>query len=339
MAYGHLKVSELLDNTRRIKERVAESKFTTNPPDPSKVDLDRIKFHDTIPIHNGLYAFMEELRAEIPSIQFGVDRGAKADDVNVSTDDMWYNLRVICEVHVYFPDDMYTMGRIGFADYCTTRAKDNAKRTPSYMVSSMAVTNIKYDGYRDQYHMFMSKSLSTAITNAKKYLRRYTPIDLVKTVSSQLSDDIGSIHYKKKHAADSARHKLSEMGMIKELKNLVTSGYKFLHSDVEEYIKEAIDKYDEYEQVKNKKISGKFVTVSNQLGVQMFDIIPVTDVTFIDNIKAEAAGSNNLRYRGDEMPEELMGRVAVLSMAQSTNYIEGVGSRLGETIFWVQDET
>ena len=70
--------------------------------------------------------------------------------------------------------------------------------------------------------------------------------------------------------------------------------------------------------------------MSEQLGIQMFDVIQMDG-------KDEVA-VNGTRYRGDEMPEDLMGRVAVLSMAQTEGYIEGVGNRLGDTIFWVQDE-
>ena len=340
MAYEHIKVSDVIDNTKSVIERVADSKFVKNPPDPSKVDFNRIKFHDTIPVHNGLYEFMEQLRTAMPTIQFGVFRGAKAADVDISTDeDVWANVRVICEMYAYFPDDMYTVGKVGFGDYCTTKAKDNIKRTPSYMVSSMAITNTKYDGYRDQYHMIMSKNLSTATTNAKKYLRRYTPVDLVRTVARKVTDDLGMNSYAKKRASEDARSKLSDSTTIKELKNLVTSGYKFLHSEAEEYIKEAIAKYDVYEDAKNAVVAGKYVTVSTQLGVQMFDVIPIDNVTNTEKILASVSPNDSVRYRAEDVPEELMGRVAVLSMAQSNNYIEGVGSRLGDTIFWVQDET
>jgi hypothetical protein len=340
MAYEHIKVSDVIDNTKSVKERVADSKFVKNPPDPTKVDLNRIKFHDTIPVHNGLYEFMEELRKEIPSIQFGVWRGAANADVDISTDkEVWANVRVICEVHAYIPDDLYTLGRIGFADYCTSRAKDNVKRNPSYMVSSSRIENTRYDKYRDQYNMLMSKSLSNAVSSAKKYLRRYSPTDLISTVYRKVTDDLGMHNYVKKRASEDARGKLSDRNTIKELKNLVTSGYKFIHSDVEEYIKDAIIKHDIYEEAKNAKIAGKFVSVTNQLGTQMFDVVPVDDVARMDNLFGKPTTSDGLRYRAEDVPEELMGRVAVLSMAQSNNYIEGVGSRLGDTIFWVQDET
>lgn len=339
MSYTHIKVSDVIDNTARVKERVADSKFVRNPPDPTKVDLNRIKFHDTIPVHNALYEYMEELRKEIPSIQFGVWQGAANADVDLSTDrEVWANVRVICEVHAYIPDDLYTLGRIGFADYCTSRAKDNTKRTPSYMVSSSRIENTKYDGYRDQYNMLMSKNLSKAVSNAKKYLRRYSPIDLISTVYRKVGDDIGMHSYVKKRASEDARSKLSDKNIIKELKNLVTSGYKFLHTDVEDNIKEAIAKYDEYEEARNTKIAGKFVSVTNQLGTQMFDVVLVDDVHRMETMFNKNASTDSLRYRADEVPEELMGRLAVLSMAQSSNYIEGVGSRLADSIFWVQNE-
>lgn len=339
MSYDHIKVKDIIESNQEVKERVARSSFALNPPDPNVTDLNRIKFHDTIPVHNGLYELMESLHKEIPSIQFGVYRSSKAEDINLSTDPTKTNwVRVICEMYAYLPDDAYVLGRVGFADYCSSKPKNNVKRPPSYMVSSHNIANDKYDGYREQYNMLMSKNLSTAVSNAKKYLRQYSPQDIVKVVGRHVSDNISSITYKKRRESDQAKSRLSDDATIKELKNLVTSGYTFLHAEVEEHIKNAIAKYDEYEQHRNKKIAGKFVTVSNQLGVQMFDIVPISDVASTDIIKEEAAVTANIRYRGDEMPEDLMGRVAVLSMVQSTDYVEGVGNRLGDTVFWVQDE-
>jgi hypothetical protein len=339
MAYEHIRVKDLIENTNRVKDRIATDGFTSRPIDPNLTDISRIKFYDTIPVHNGLLEFMEQLHKEIPSIQFGVYRGTKGDEINISTDhNTRFNVRVACEMHAYLPDDMYSIGKIGFADYCTTKAKDGVMRTPSYMVSSSRVENTKYDSYREQFNMLMSKNLSTAVASAKKYLRQYSPQDIVRVVASKVSDSMSTVNYKKRRDSQDARSKLSDETTIKELKNLLTSGYTFLHAEVEQYIKDAVTKHDEYTQHKDKKVAGKFVTVSNQLGVQMFDVIPVTDVTYVDNIKTEINTNNGMRYRGDEMPEDLMGRVAVLSMAQSEDYIEGVGSRLGDTVFWVQDE-
>lgn len=341
MAYEHVKVSDIIESTQGVKERVANSEFAKNPPDPKVADVSRVKRYDTIPVHGGLYEFMEQLRKEIPSIQFGTHRGVKAMDHNIATDPNanYHNVRVVCEMYAYLPDDVYALGKIGFSDYCTTRAKDGVMRTPSYMVSAFRIENTKYDEYRDQHRMLMSKNLSTAVSNAKKYLRQYSPQNLIAVVASKVSDNLSMNNYKIKRESDEARNKLSSESVIKELKSMVASGYTFLHSEVEEYIRNAITKYDEYDQHRSKKIGGKFVSISNQLGVQMFDVIPVDDAKYLDKIKSHIAMDNTaIRYRGDEMPEDLMGRVAVLSMAQSEDYIEGVGNRLGDTIFWVQDE-
>jgi hypothetical protein len=336
MSYGHTRVEGVIEMTQRTKERAARSIVYTEPP--NTIDYSKFKIYDGIPVHNGLFELMSQLHTEIPSIQFGVDPSAKSIDIDVSSDlGVMRYTRIACEAHAYIADSEYTIGRIGFGDYCATKAKNNA-RTPSYMVSSSKVVNKKYDDYREQHNMFMTKNLSTAVDNAKKYLRQYSPQDLALVVANTVSNSISSVTYKKRRDSQDARSKLSDEATIKELKNLLTSGYTFLHAEVEQYIKDAVTKHDEYTQHKDKKVAGKFVTVSNQLGVQMFDVIPVTDVTYVDTIKADVNNSNNTRYRGDEMPEDLMGRVAVLSMAQNMEYIEGVGNRLGDTIFWVQDE-
>jgi hypothetical protein len=336
MSYGHTKVKDVIEMMQKTKERAAKSLVYTEPP--NTIDYSEFKIYDGIPVHNGLFELMSQLHTEIPSIQFGIDPSAKSMDRDVSSDPsvMRYS-RIVCEAHAYIPDDEYTIGMVGFGDYCATKAKNNI-RTPSYMVASAKIVNKKYDEYREQYNMIMTKNLSTAVDNAKKYLRQYSPQDLVRVVSSKVADTIGTFVYKKKRASEEARYKLNDLTTIKELKNLVSSGYIFLHAEVEQYIKDAIDKCNDYDEHKDKKVSGKFVTVSNQLGVQMFDVIPVDDVSNLDKIRSNLTSINSTRYRGEEMPEDLMGRIAVLSMAQNMDYIEGVGNRLGDTIFWVQDE-
>jgi predicted RNase H-like HicB family nuclease len=332
MSYSYTKVKEVIAHTKDIKEVISKGDSYTEvlKLNSSAIDYSKFKLYDGIPVHNGLFELMSQLHTEIPSIEFAMEKGGNSVDIDVSVDPtIRYYIRIRCEAHVYLPNDEYTLGRVGFGDFCATKAKNN-NRTPSYMVASHRISNKKYDEYRDQYNMVMTKNLSTAVDSAKKYLRQYAPQDLVKIVKSKVVESVGSFVYKKRRASDEAQDKLATDATVKELKNLISSGYTFLHAEVEQYIKDAIAKYDEYEIYRVKNITGKFVSVSEQLGIQMFDVIQMDG-------KDEVA-VNGTRYRGDEMPEDLMGRVAVLSMAQTEGYIEGVGNRLGDTIFWVQDE-
>lgn len=333
MGYDHITVKGVIAHTQDVLERVKKSRLMTDPPD--KIRPDAFRWFNGIPIRNEVYAYMMSLRKEIPSVEFGLQGSIKAKTINI-VDDGIYEIRVVSEMYAYLPDDEFVLGKIGYWDYCTTRAKNGSPRPESYMVQSQHVRNTKYDEYRDQYTMLMSKDMNVAIDNAKKYLRQYSPVDLIKAVAHKVSDNVGQFRYKKRRARDEALRDMSDFDVVKELKQLVASGYEFSYPDVKERVIKVLMAADDFATLEHKKFGGKFITVSNQLGVQMFDVIPYDDA--LGTITPEWKGEGGVRYRADEMPQDLLGRVAVLSMAQHYDYIEGVGNRMGESMFWVEDE-
>ena len=75
--------------------------------------------------------------------------------------------------YVYMPEDELVMGWID-VDFCASRDK------LVYTVSSRDVTNNKYSNYSDEFRTTVTTVQGTAIKNAKKYLRRFTHLELVK---------------------------------------------------------------------------------------------------------------------------------------------------------------
>ena len=334
MAYAHNKVVDVERRTKTAIERVASSEWVTNPP----TNVRTVRTYKTIPISDELWEFMEKLRKEIPSIEFGLPSKVRAQDISIGTGvDNFYSIRVMSEMVAYIPNDVYTLGTIGYADYCVTRAKDNKKRVPSYMVSSRNIENKKYDSYREHASMLLAKNLETAIVNAKKHLRPYAPIEIARVEMPKVESSVSSITNDFRRKAENAQYMLGKDSVImQELIHLVTSGYAFVNSKAQELIFTAITANQEYVKSKDKVVTGKFVSVSSQFGVQMVDIIPTMKLSEVHN--EDWAGDGSMRYRLSEAPEDIMGGIAVLSMVETERYIEGVGSRLGDTTFWVQDD-
>ena len=207
MSYSYTKVKEAVEHTKDIKELIGKGDSYTEvlKLNSSAVDYSKFKLYDGIPVHNGLFELMTQLHTEIPSIEFAMERGGNVIDMDVSIDPtVTYYIRIRCEAHAYLPNDEYTLGRVGFGDFCSTKAKNN-NRTPSYMLASHRISNNKYDTYREQYNMLMTKNLSTAVDNAKKYLRQYAPQDLVKIVKPKVVESVGSFVHKKRRASDDAQ--------------------------------------------------------------------------------------------------------------------------------------
>jgi hypothetical protein len=333
MAYVHNKVVDIERRTKTAIDRVASSEWVTNPP----TNVRTVRTYKTIPISDELWEFMEKLRKEIPSIEFGLPSKVRAQDISIGTGNTIYPIRVMSEMVAYLPNDVYTLGSIGYADYCVTKAKDNKKRVPSYMVSSRNIENKKFDSYREHASMLLAKNLETAIVNAKKHLRPYAPIEIARVEMPDVETRVRAGTDNFRRAAENAQYMLGKDSVImQELIHLVTSGYEFVNSKAQELIFTAITANQEYVKSKDKVVTGKFVSVSSQFGVQMVDIIPTMKLSEVHDKDWEGDGS--MRYRLSEAPEDIMGGIAVLSMVETERYIEGVGSRLGDTTFWVQDD-
>ena len=325
-------VASIIEDSKDIVEKVKKSDFMSNSP--SAEDMAKIGWYNGIPFHIELLKLINVLKAEIPSIEFGAHRHTRGNVVHMPSGGMF---RVICEAHAYIPDDVYALGTIGYDDFCVTRARNGAHRESTFMVKSRTIENEKYDEYREQYSMYMSKNMDKIVKLAKKHLRSYAPYEVVKIASRKVADNLTSAIYACSNDANSASRKLINDSVIGQLKHLVETGYNFLSPEAKEIITTAVNKETSYRNLKDKKVSGKYVVVSNQMGVQMFDVFNHDDATYSPSDDWE--GENGVRYRMDEVPENIIGKVAVLSMTQVEDYVEGVGNRVGGTTFWVQDET
>lgn len=329
--YDDNTVASVLEDTQRILDGVKKSDSISNPPEGA--DLSKVGWYNGIPFHPELLNLITKLKAEIPSIEFGAERHTAGQVIDIGNGNM---LRVICEAHAYLPNDIYAMGVIGYGDFTITRNRSNTPRPNTYMVKSRNIENAKYDEYREQNSMYMSKDIDKIVTLAKKHLRPYAPYEIIKRASGKVADNLNTIVYKSRNDARNSAGKLINDNVVTELKHLLDTGYNFLDSSVRDVVVDAVTKYELHKSLKDKKVAGKYVIVSNQLGVQMFDVFPYDDATYSPS--DDWRGENGMRYRAEEVPDDIMGKVAVLAMTQAEDYIEGVGNRIGETTFWLQDE-
>ena len=79
------------------------------------------------------------------------------------------------QVWVYYPDEPFPLGFIGYGDFMTQEVGDD-----KYAVASRHITNDKYATYQDQHHMKTTVNLNTAVRNAKRFLRSWSPIELLR---------------------------------------------------------------------------------------------------------------------------------------------------------------
>ena len=127
------------------------------------------------------------------------------------------------------PRRAFPLGFIGCGDFMTQEIGDD-----KYAVASRHITNDKYATYQDQHHMKTTVNLNTAARNAKRFLRSWSPIELLRAnlrdacneSQQSLSDTSSKVRNQMRDLFDQDRPAGSKI--LAELRNLVTSGHVFL---------------------------------------------------------------------------------------------------------------
>jgi len=229
-------------------------------------------------------------------------------------------------VYVAMEGHPYTLGWIGWKDYQDT-TDDNF-----YAVCSHNIENEKYGDYRIEHHMKLSRNMDTALRNAKKFLRPHTPSQLVSMSRGVLSNHIGRV----RSVADSRQREsysdINNDSLMRELRHLVDTGHKFIDDSIHNKLVTYFTAVDEAKELKAKQVNVWFVRVFERMGKQMFETVAIDNA---ENHWKQVISEVVDRYNADTLPEEIMGKLSVLNMLGDDEYVEDVGLKLGEGMFYV----
>ena len=268
-------------------------------------------------------------------------------------------------VWVFYPNDLYALGWIAFADY-----RESGDMGDCYVVGSRNITNEKYANYSHQHHMKMSGNLDVAVKNALKHLRPWSIAEIAL-----------SVHRSAKTAIDHARRRLNEPLFDLHKKIFDATAYTVaqchslapykqellafaerdvdfvdqnLKSDLLEFIKarKEIEELYNLDQMSRGDASlsdakyrvNIFVYVHEDMhGRQRVSTIPcVLSSRWADShsfIKSEV----HTYFSESEVPEDIMSKLAVLQLNQRTpegdlNYVINVGVNHGNGCFHVSTD-
>ena len=239
---------------------------------------------------------------------------------------------------IYRPQDTYPMGYIVYADLMD--GGDGAER---YSVFSPNISNGKYThGERE----FMASTLhrAKAVKNAAKYLRPLSPIHVLQQVHGAFIDKKYTAMALNEREHSSRMSKVStnlfkpglDVPLMAELKRILQSGYEFADKELEADFREALQAKEEKQIDRTEQIGAQFsfVEIVQQAGQTMFrgygaaptyrqmPLVKETDTDF--------------SYTQEELPEHLRGAIAVLSMLGAGEYVNGVGYRAADNMFYVK---
>jgi len=236
-------------------------------------------------------------------------------------------------VWIYYPDEPYPMGFIGYGDFRTEVQGD-----PQYAVGSRTITNDKYGSYQTQYHMKMTANIVTGVRNAKRYLRNYSLLELATIKRDEVTSASGE---SKSNASTEYRHTMRRLfdhestasRMMIELRNIVDTGHEFIDASFGQDLATMFQFKDAYKELCDKPINMYFVRVSQKFGTQTFHVGTVDNV-HLHLYDGGAPHDDFVRYTNN-LPEEIMGKLAVLNMVDNETYVDDVGYRVDESMFYV----
>jgi hypothetical protein len=240
--------------------------------------------------------------------------------------------------YMHMPNDPYVMGYIGYGDFQTTAKAMQS----SYVVSSRHIMNYKYADYNDQYYMAMSINLPTAVRNAKRYLRPLTTKDMAldewtegdmrrKSKNTKSAMDVKRNNTLSDLLAKNNREKKIEYNpMLEYMRTLVKVGHEFTDKELESDLLSYFKLEEDANAISSDGVDVDYVRVYEKYGKQVFDVVPL--------IRKEYGRSdlgNIITYDKDKVPEDVMGKVSVLSMVENKHWVDDVGYRVDATMFYV----
>jgi|TARA_R110000824_G_scaffold2567_3_gene11758 hypothetical protein len=241
---------------------------------------------------------------------------------------------------VYHPDETYMRGYIAYGDF----RNDPQERLDTYWVYSRCISNNRYHG-GDEYFMRSSKRLDKALQIARTNLSPWS----IEEAAELTWDDMRSARRK-----EQSRLGDESLSLISPYLN---NAYD---TQIPKY-KTVLDELDNLvQQMKHFNLPYKFVDSGLQKDLSNYfaltkknnSILNRSDYTmsmvWIEERQAktcEVKGEELWGYRGanagaktyplDGIPEDLMGKMAVLQTVDVNTYIPDIGVRTSDEVFYV----
>ena len=240
----------------------------------------------------------------------------------------------------YREGESYAMGYIGFGDF-----RDLGDGEHLYTVWSPNIINNRY-GHGSQMHMTQAKQLKKGVSNALKYLRPLS-VKQVASISTKscrrkVSEVVDDARTQFTHAAAFISHNFldarrgHENALQQELQHLVDIGYEFLDKELGDKLHTMFNNLKEYTLSKetNSNVFTFVEATKTITGRQVFRVATNVDTSFTYGF--DVPQENISVYSQEELPEELAGKLSVLSMIDPDNYVEGVGYRAAANVFYLR---
>lgn len=237
---------------------------------------------------------------------------------------------------VYVDGEMMARGWVGYGDYQSSRYGD-----PKLVVYARGISNGKYGDYSDQYYMKMSVNMDPVLKAAKGHLTKYTTHEVERVYRRAVREKVNN---KRDTLSSQERSALSSTGLsvygaskgkiIQELRHLVMSGHTFADPQFGQDVQLLLEVKEALSCLPNV-VPMDFVHIYPTPWETRADILAVPDA-----LSAFYGGTlTQLTWVAEELPESVMGKIAVMQMCEDGQYVDGVGLRVNESTFYLHKES
>ena len=252
---------------------------------------------------------------------------------------------------VYMPGDTYCMGYVTVSrgwDNVALGYEEHGKNF-EYTVTAHTITNNRHADLVLQ-QTCKTSNPKKAVANAKKYLRRVTHEELAKITSEEyhgamtLQRDM--VETELDNAADALlgirqhrgfRRELADSPLLGEMFYQMDAGtMTFLSPDVETKLKNVHRLCKEFKAIEASRVTDKVVCVQihevKVMGEKTHEFS--TAVVGVNRWSTDQV-TDYCRYTEETLPEDIAGKIAVLTVCGMNAAVIGVGYRYDENIFYV----
>ena len=242
---------------------------------------------------------------------------------------------------VYMEGEDMAMGWVGYGDFQTSRtARDNKDA-----VYARDIRNMKYNDMNDQHFMRVALKMDVALKHAKGYLTNYSTSETAQALSVPVRRDVDEVRKAAQRAYQVAletvgigsRYAVQAGPLLQELGYMVLSGHTFTSPELGANIQDMLNKKKISSRFKNDDVVPMdFVRVyTMSYGEQRVDTVRIKDIT---GYRREIDTDHNRTWLAKELPEELMGKIAVMAMCQDDEFVEDVGFKVSDNMFYLYVE-
>ena len=235
---------------------------------------------------------------------------------------------------IYRPGDTHVLGEIGFKDI---RVKGKGESAPVYYVRARTIANTKYRDTVWQHNAIATKSLKSAVKHAQDYFKPVSALEAIRLTSGRarsIVDKAVSVHFEVVRNAyrqlfgDSGYGNAFDKPIFQELRHTT-----FISPEVNKLVGELNVGLDAWREAKGIAEHGiHYVALTDNYG-QL-----VADTAHCGMLGYDHKTSEVTRFVASELPEWVQGRIAVLQMLEPENYVQGVGLRLDDKIYYIMGD-